>query len=268
MSEKRTYIIPKKLEYFRGYMNSFGYTFKSSFGHQLTIREHPTKLSISIPGKGRHYEVDHTRTKWDIEIEGKTAADKLNNIALNMQKENKDLYYGEAFYAAREANPVLSKQYESEDIYKNGGVFHTSRAVIRAFAVDEQQTKVIFMDGREVHRFQEHPEIGKAFDELIELIINENIAIEEKDKSVNRQLEVAHNKIKELRKESIQLKKRDKLKRQYKLDDIPEQRWKELIAENRHKSSDKINYSAIAKELGCRHETVKRYIETHSLDSN
>ena len=82
-------------------------------------------------------------------------------------------------------------------------------------------------------------------------IEEEILEIEPKDRCDHHELAAAHEII-----------KRQKRKIKYK--DLTEEKLKVLIDENRFKNG-KHNYSAIGRELGCNHETAKRYVSELGL---
>ena len=95
-----------------------------------------------------------------------------------------------------------------------------------------------------------------------------DVNVNETNESDNHELFVAHNMIKKLRADKIQLEKINQKKKYYQLEDITKEKWRELIDQNHHKSSKKPNYSAIASKIGCRSgETVRDQIDRKGLSN-
>lgn len=140
---------------------------------------------------------------------------------------------------------------------------NNSGARICAFLIGDQKTKIIFQDGTG-YRGQKCLPIGKAFDDLIEILKTECSVSSEPTEQLKQQVEELEDSNKmlnvELSVRNTKIKGLNVLKKIGKNTD----EFQKLVDETRMKN-DKPNYSKIGRKLGIHHSTAKRYVEIHKL---
>ena len=136
---------------------------------------------------------------------------------------------------------------------------NNSGARICAFLIDDQKTKIIFQDGTGWIGQKAAP-IGKAFDDLIEILKTECSVSSEPIEQLKQQVEELEDSNKmlnvELSVRNTKIKGLNVLKKIGKNTD----EFQKIVNETRMRNG-KPNYSKIGRKLGIHHSTAKGYVE-------